>query len=137
MVWRLHSCIRCSFNLVFTPSVPNGDPSGHTTAGRPPGLNKRMIRARNRSAVSRVRNWVGKLFSIPASSWPPKGGLPNARPIAFSDSPRCQRSQSSVFSDAVKNPVCAAVKREAEKDWGKRTGEPLHHLESKLLYLLD
>src|SRR3974390_1467516 len=30
-------------------------------------------------------------------------GLPNARPIAFSDSPRCQRSQSSVFSAAV-NP---------------------------------
>src|SRR3974390_2877348 len=29
-------------------------------------------------------------------------GLPNARPIALSDSPRCQRSQSSVFSAAVK-----------------------------------
>src|SRR3974390_2859369 len=28
--------------------------------------------------------------------------LPNARPIALSDSPRCQRSQSSVFSAAVK-----------------------------------
>src|SRR3974377_1998709 len=31
-------------------------------------------------------------------------GLPNARPIAVSDSPRCQRSQSSVFSAAVKPP---------------------------------
>src|SRR3974377_709094 len=29
-------------------------------------------------------------------------GLPNARPIALSDSPRCQRSQSSVVSAAVK-----------------------------------
>src|SRR3974390_1200260 len=29
-------------------------------------------------------------------------GLPNARPIALRDSPRCQRSQSSVFSAAVK-----------------------------------
>src|SRR3974390_2972791 len=29
-------------------------------------------------------------------------GLPNARPIALSDSARCQRSQSSVFSAAVK-----------------------------------
>src|SRR3974390_107974 len=29
-------------------------------------------------------------------------GLPNARPIALSDSPRCQRPQSSVFSAAVK-----------------------------------
>ena len=28
--------------------------------------------------------------------------LPNARPIAFSDSPRCQRSHNSVFSAAVK-----------------------------------
>src|SRR3981081_1789207 len=30
-------------------------------------------------------------------------GLPNARPIALSDSPRCQRSHNSVFS-AVVNP---------------------------------
>ena len=37
----------------------------------------------------------------------------------------------------IKNPVCAAVKREAEKDWGKRNGEPLHRLERKLLYRLD
>src|ERR1039458_4121864 len=29
-------------------------------------------------------------------------GLPNARPIALSDSPRCQRSHNSVFSAAVK-----------------------------------
>jgi hypothetical protein len=29
-------------------------------------------------------------------------GLPNVRPIAFSDSPRCQRSHNSVFSAAVK-----------------------------------
>jgi hypothetical protein len=32
-------------------------------------------------------------------------GLPNARPIAFSDSPRCQRSHNSVFSAAEK-PRC-------------------------------
>src|SRR5674476_398877 len=29
-------------------------------------------------------------------------GLPNARPIALSDSPLCQRSHNSVFSAAVK-----------------------------------
>src|SRR5450830_120237 len=29
-------------------------------------------------------------------------GLPNARPIALSDSPDCQRSHNSVFSAAVK-----------------------------------
>ena len=40
-------------------------------------------------------------------------------------------------SAKIKNPVCAAVKREAEKDWGKRNGEPLHRLERKLLYRLD
>ena len=37
MVWRLHSSIRCSLSRVFTPS-PNSEPSGSTTAARPPGF---------------------------------------------------------------------------------------------------
>src|SRR5664279_337324 len=34
--------------------------------------------------------------------WIDDDGLPNARPIALSDSPRCQRSHNSVFSAVVK-----------------------------------
>ena len=34
-----------------------------------------MINTRKRSAVSRVRKVAGKLFSMPSSSMPPKGGL--------------------------------------------------------------
>ena len=37
-------------------------------------------------------------------------GLPNARPIALSDSPRCQRSHNSVFSAAV-NPRRSAIEQ--------------------------
>src|SRR5512135_2993791 len=38
-------------------------------------------------------------------------GLPNARPIALSDSPRCQRSHNSVFSAAVnrRRNLCSIV----------------------------
>ena len=60
MVCRLHSSSRCSLSRVFTPS-PNSEPSGSTTAARPPGLSRRMIRARNRSAVSRVRKCAGEV----------------------------------------------------------------------------
>src|SRR5579871_2440492 len=59
MVWRLHSSMRCSLRRVLTPS-PNSVPSGSTTAARPFGLSRRMMRARNRSAVSLVRKWAGK-----------------------------------------------------------------------------
>ena len=58
----------------MTPS-PKSEPSGRTTAARPPGFSRRMIRARNRSAVSRVRKACGKFDSIPSSSRPPKGGF--------------------------------------------------------------
>ena len=54
---------------------PNRKPSGSTTAARPPSLSSLMISAMNRSAVSRVRRLAGKLFSMPSSSMPPKGGL--------------------------------------------------------------
>jgi hypothetical protein len=74
IVWRLHSSSRCSFSRVFTPS-PKSVPSGSTTAARPPGRSKRMMSARNRSAVSRVWNCFGKFPSIPSSSFPPNGGL--------------------------------------------------------------
>jgi hypothetical protein len=58
---------------VLTPS-PNSVPSGSSTAARPSVFSRRAISARNRSAVSLVRK-VGKLFSMPSSSRPPKGGF--------------------------------------------------------------
>ena len=61
IVWRLHSSIRCSFSRVLMPS-PNSVPSGSTTAARPPGFRSRMIRARNRSAVSLRAEMCGKLI---------------------------------------------------------------------------
>ena len=72
MVWRLHSSIRCSLSRVFTPS-PNSEPSGSTTAARPPGFSRRMMRARNRSAVSRVRKCGGK-FDLDAVLLAPAEG---------------------------------------------------------------
>src|SRR5436189_253291 len=59
MVCRLHSSINCSFSRILTPS-PNSVPSGNTTATRPRDFKRRMISARNRSAVSRVRKCAGK-----------------------------------------------------------------------------
>jgi hypothetical protein len=59
---------------VLMPS-PKSVPSGKTSAARPPGFKSVMIRTRKRSAVSRVRNVPGKLFSMPSSSIPPKGGF--------------------------------------------------------------
>jgi hypothetical protein len=46
-------------------------------------------------------------------------GLPNARPIALSDSPRCQRSHNSVFSAAV-NPrrYPCPIDGKSQADWG-------------------
>ena len=74
MVWRLHSSRSFFLIRVLMPS-PNSVPSGNTTAARPPSLSKSITRIRKRSAVSRVRNSDGKLFSIPFSSVPPNGGF--------------------------------------------------------------
>ncbi len=54
MVWRSHSRSSASFSRVFVPS-PKRNPSGSTTAARPPSFSSRRISAMKRSAVSRVR----------------------------------------------------------------------------------
>ena len=74
IVCRLHSVSNFSLIVVLTPS-PNSVPSGSTIAPRPPSFSSVRIKTRNRSAVSRVRNFCGQLVSMPSSSMPPKGGL--------------------------------------------------------------
>ncbi len=44
-------------------------------AQRPLFFNSFMMSAKNKSAVSLVLNFLGKLVSVPSSSTPPKGGL--------------------------------------------------------------
>ncbi len=77
MVCRLHSSISDTLRRVFTPS-PNSEPirnRSFSTAARPPGFSRRIMRARNRSAVSLVRKCCGRLLSMPSSSLPPNGGF--------------------------------------------------------------